>query len=97
MAKQNGGDIKKATPRKINVKTGATFGSTYAQFVGVVVTDFDITLEFAYLDPRPGTEEAQVVARVTLPRPVAEGLAKTIVDTAAEHEAKKKGNKNGTN
>ena len=97
MAKQNGEEVKKALPRKISIKTGTTLGSTYAQIVGVVVTDFDITLEFAYLNQRPGTEDAQVVARVTLPRPVAEGLAKTITDTAVEHEAKKKGNKNATN
>ncbi|MDP3988362.1 MAG: hypothetical protein Q8P80_04435 [Candidatus Levybacteria bacterium] len=96
MARQNSYEAKKAIPRKINVKTETTLGSTYAQIVGVVVTDFDITLEFAYLNPRQGTEEAQVVARVTLPRPAAEGLAKTIIDIVAQHEAKKK-EKHGTN
>lgn len=97
MAKLSNEQAKKAIPRKISVKTNTVLGSTYAQIVGVVVTDADITLEFTYLNPRPNTEEAQVVARVTLPRPAGEGLAKAITDTIIQHEAKKKGEKNGAN
>lgn len=85
----------KGTPINVTVKTGTTIGSTYAQIVGVVVTDTDITLEFAYFNPRPGNKEAQVVSRVTLPRVAGEGLANTIINTVKEHESKKKGgNKN---
>lgn len=91
MANGNG----KPTPNMTIVKTGTVIGSTYAQIIGVVVTDTDITLEFAYFNPRPGNKEAQVVSRVTLPRRAGEGLANTIVNTIREHEAKKKGgNKN---
>lgn len=77
-------------PKKLTIKTGTVLGSLYSQIVGIVVTDTDITLEFVYVNPRPGTEEAQVVARITLPRQAAEGLAKSIVDTVTQHEAKKK-------
>lgn len=87
---------QKTNPIDITIKTDTTIGSTYAQMIGVVVTDNDFTLEFAYLNPRPGNKEAHVVSRVTLPRAAAEGLANTIVSTIKEHEAKKKGgNKNG--
>lgn len=88
MAKQE--DSKTTTPKKLTIKTETVLGSLYSQIVGIVVTDTDITLEFVYKNPRPGTEEAQVVARITLPRRAAEGLAKSIVDTVAQHEAKKK-------
>jgi hypothetical protein len=64
-------------------------GSLYAQIVGVVVTDIDITLEFVYINPRPDTNEAQLVSRITIPRVVGESLAKNITDIIAEHEAKK--------
>ena len=86
---------KKATPdaTTVEVKTGTVLGSTYAQIVGVVVTDSDITLEFAYFNPRPGNKEAQVGSRITVPRVAGEGLATTIIDTIKKHEAKKRGNK----
>lgn len=90
-------EIKKALSKDLIVKTNTVLGSTYAQIVGVVVNDSDLTLEFVYLNPRPGTKEAQVVARITLPRIAAEGIVKAITDTIAEHELKKKVGKDGTN
>ncbi|MFH1971738.1 MAG: DUF3467 domain-containing protein [Patescibacteria group bacterium] len=87
---------QKTNPINITIKTDTVLGSSYAQMIGVVVTDNDFTLEFAYLNPRPGNKEAHVVSRVTLPRAAAEGLVNTILTTTKEHEAKKKGgNKNG--
>lgn len=90
MIKQENSKPTIAVPRKVNIKTETVLGSVYSQIVGIVVTDTDITLEFVYLNPRPGTQDAHVVSRVTLPRRAAEGLAKSIVDTVAQHEAKKK-------
>ena len=72
-------------------------GSVYSQLVGVTVTDFELTLEFIYVNPRPDPTQGKighVVARVTLPQKAAEGLAQIIVDTIKQHE-KKKGKKNG--
>ena len=82
------------SPQNITVQTNTVIGSQYAQIVGVVVTDTEITLEFVYKNPREEIKEAQVVARLTLPREAAMGLAETIFKTKQEHEAKKKG-KNG--
>jgi hypothetical protein len=82
------------SPQNITVQTNTVIGSQYAQIVGVVVTDIEITLEFVYKNPREEIREAQVVARVTLPREAAMGLAETIFKTKQEHELKKKG-KNG--
>lgn len=85
MAKKEG---KKAKPGTLIVKSGTILGSTYAQIVGVVVTDIDITLEFVYKNPRPEIKEAQVVARVTLPVVAGRGLANSIIDTIKVHEKK---------
>ncbi|KKR33069.1 MAG: hypothetical protein UT63_C0024G0001 [Candidatus Gottesmanbacteria bacterium GW2011_GWC2_39_8] len=70
-------------------------GSVYSQLVGVVVTDTELTLEFVYINPRPGVKEGQVVARVTLPVKASESLAGIIVDTVRQHE-EKKGKKNAS-
>ncbi len=80
--------------QEISVNATTIVGSTYAQIVGVSVTDTEITLEFVYKHPRPDVKEAQVVSRVTLPIQAAEGLAKTIIDTMKMHEARKAGKKN---
>lgn len=80
---------KQQTERTINVKTDRIVGSLYAQIVGVIVTDIDVTLEFVYVNPRPGIDEAYVVSRITLPRGVGESLAQNITDIIAQHEAKK--------
>lgn len=71
-------------------------GTTYAQFVVVTTTDIDLTINFIYINPRDKTN-GQVVSRVTLPRPVGEDLAKTILNAVRMHEDKKKEKKNGTN
>lgn len=86
--------LKQSNIGNIKVITETVKGSEYAQIVGVVVTDTDITLEFAYINPRPGSKEAHVVSRVTLPRIAGENVAKAITKTIEEHE-KKKGSKNG--
>lgn len=74
------------------INTGTVVGSTYAQVVGVTITDFDITLEFAFIHPRDKTK-GQVVARVTLPLNVGLDLAQTILDTLSMHTKRKKGGK----
>jgi len=84
---------KKAEPETPTVEAGTTLGSTYAQIVGVSVTDMDITLEFVYKNPRAEIKEAQVVSRVTLPRSVGKELADTIINTIKVHEENKKGKK----
>lgn len=84
---------KKAEPETLIVKASTILGSTYAQIVGVSVTDVDITLEFVYKNPRAEIKEAQVVSRVTLPLPVGKGLANTIINTIKVHEGNKKGEK----
>ena len=89
-------EIKKVETEALVIKTGTTLGSTYAQIVGVSVTDFDVTLEFVYRNPRPEINEAQVVSRVTLPLPVAKELPDTITNTIKVHETKKEGEKHGT-
>ena len=71
-------------------------GTTYAQFVVVTSTDIDITINFIYINPRDNTK-GQVVSRVTLPRPVGEDLAKTIINVVKLHEERKKEKKDGTN
>lgn len=92
MVDNGNGATKQSNIKKIKVKTETVVGSIFAQIVGVVVTDTDITLEFAYI--KPGMEEAHVVSRVTLPRIAGENIAKVILKTIGEHE-KKKGGKNG--
>ncbi len=72
------------------INTGIFVGSTYSQVARVTVTDFDITLEFAFISPSDPTK-GQVVSRVTLPKPVGFDLAKTIMDATQLHEKKKKG------
>jgi len=77
------------TSETINVKSDNVIGSIYAQIVGVIVTDEDITLEFAYRIPRKEIKEANVVARVTLPFRAGEGLGKGILDTIKLHKQRK--------
>jgi hypothetical protein len=75
--------------KTVNIKSDRIVGSLYAQIVGVIVTDIDITLEFVYVNPRPGVDDAQVVSRVTIPRQAGEVLAQNIKDIIAQHEAQK--------
>lgn len=74
------------------INTGTMVGSTYSQVARVTVTDFDITLEFAFINPSDPTK-GQVVARVTLPKPVGFDLAQTIMNTVGMHSKKTKGGK----
>lgn len=78
---------------EIKINAGTFVGSIYSQLVTVTVSDVDIMIEFVYVNQRDKT--GQVVSRVTLPRPVGEDLAKTILTTVRMHEAKKKGVTNG--
>ena len=91
--------ITNPTPTTLVVKTDKVVGSAYSQLVGVTVTDVDITLDFVYINPRPPVREGNVIARITLPRVVGEGLVKDIINIVRVHEEKKikKGDKNGTN
>lgn len=88
-------DTKKAVVPQLNINDNL-IGTTYAQFVVVTSTDIDITINFIYINPRDNTH-GQVVSRVTLPRPVGEDLAKTILTTVKLHEERRKEKKNGTN
>lgn len=75
------------------INSGSVTGSTYAQLVNVSVTDIDVTLEFAFINPRdPST--GQVVARVTLPRVAGLELANVINMASKMHENKKGGKQN---
>ena len=94
MANKGNGALKQSNIKKMSVKTESVIGTVFAQIVGVIVTNTVITLEFAYLNPRPETKEAHVVSRVTLPKMAGENLAKIIIKTIEEHE-NKKGGKNG--
>jgi len=94
MVNKGNGALKQSNIKKIPVKTESVIGTVFAQIVGIVVTDTFITLEFAYLNPRPETKQAYVVSRVTLPKMAGENLAKIIIKTIKEHE-NRKGGKNG--
>lgn len=84
---------KKVPPQTV-INAGTIIGSTYAQLVNVSVTDIDVTLEFAFINPRdPST--GQVVARVTLPKAVGLDLANTISMTSTIHDKKKGGKQDG--
>jgi hypothetical protein len=86
-------NVTKEEGKLIPVKRSTVVGSQYAQSVGVSVTEFDITLEFSYINPQESSD-ANVVARVTMPRIAGEGVAKLIADMIALHEAKKRSEKN---
>ncbi len=73
-------------PIAVNVKTDTVLGSQYSQLVSVTVTDIDVTLQFAYIDPMDKTQ-GHVVARITLPRSTGEKLASLIQRIIKEHEA----------
>ena len=87
---------QKAKEHRITVNENTVVGSQYAQLVNVSVTDIDITLQFIFVNPRDPSK-AEVISRVTLPRPSGEDLAKTILSTVKLHEQQKKEKKDGTN
>lgn len=87
--------MAKTTEKKLpalTINAGTVVGSNYSQYVGVTITDVDVTLEFVYINPRMDPEtgaKGQVVSRITLHHSTAEELAKIIVNTIKEHHAKK--------
>lgn len=85
--------IDKKIVQETVINTSTFTGSMYSQVVGISVTDIEVTLEFAFINPRDKTK-GEVVSRVTLPKIVAVNLAKTILITLDIHEKKKKGEKN---
>ena len=81
------------TPQETIVNAGTVIGSTYSQLANVTVSDIDITLEFAFINPRDPSK-GQVVSRVTLPLKVGLELARLIETTYKMHEKKKEGKHN---
>lgn len=79
---------KTETPEGIPVNSATVRGSLYSQVVSVTITDLDLTLEFAFINPR--SKSGEVVARITLPRPAGDELAKAIIETVKKHEETKK-------
>lgn len=76
------------TPIKTTINAGTVTGSTYAQLVNISVTEIDLTLEFAFINPRdPST--GQVVSRVTMPHKVGFELARLILTTMKMQEKRK--------
>lgn len=78
--------------RQLVIKSGTVIGTLYSQFVGVTITDIDLTLEFVYINPRPDEENVSqgvVVSRVTLPIEAAKGLSDIITKTLTQHFDKK--------
>lgn len=79
-------------PKKTIIDSGTVVGSTFSQLVNVSVNDTEVTLEFAFINPRdPST--GQVVSRVTLPKVIGLQLAQLIIQTSNFHEKKKRGKK----
>ena len=71
------------------VSASSFVGSQYAQLVGVTVTNFNITLDFVYVNPR-NKKMGEVVSRITLPLSTGESLAETIKKTLIKHRQDKK-------
>lgn len=74
--------------QQLKVNPSTVVGTVYSQIVGVTITDTEVTLEFVYILPRERSE-GQVVARVSMPRNSAEGLARVITETIKVHDSKK--------
>ncbi|OGD88888.1 hypothetical protein A3A54_01055 [Candidatus Curtissbacteria bacterium RIFCSPLOWO2_01_FULL_39_62] len=80
---------KKEIAPSIEVNTRTIIGSVYSQLVSVTVSDLDVTIEFAYVNPRD--KKGELVSRVTLPKVAGESLANLILKTIKEHTEKKGG------
>lgn len=74
------------------VNSGTVVGSTYSQLARVTVSDYEITIEFAYVYPANPTQ-GQSVARVTMPVKAGRALAETILSVEKIHEKRKTGTK----
>lgn len=84
---------EKKDEKNLIVNTGAVIGSTYSQIARVTVTDYEITLEFAYVHPADPTQ-GQSVARVTMPVKAGIELANTILLVDKSRTSRKEGKKN---
>lgn len=73
--------------KQININPNTIVGTVYSQLASVTVTDVDVTIEFAYINPR-NPEEGVIVSRVTLPKNIASDLANTINFTVKQHDTK---------
>ena len=80
-------ETTKIESAKVLVNKGTIIGSTYAQIVGVSVTDVDITFEFVFIHPADAT--GQVVSRVTMPKEAGAKLSKAIEDIVKSHKGNK--------
>ena len=80
-------------PKNITINTNTVAGATFAQLVGITVSDGDlVTLEFVYVNPRDASL-GNVVSRVTLHIAVANDLACLIPQTIKIHNDKNKNSK----
>jgi len=79
---------KKKTQNLI-VKTNTVIGSTYSQIARVTVSDYEITIEFAYVHPADPAQ-GHSVARVTMPIAAGRELAQTILSLDKIHKKRKK-------
>lgn len=84
---------KKKTVQELVVNTNTVVGSIYAQVARVTVTNYEMTIEFAYIHPAAPTE-GQSVSRITMPVEAGRELAKTILSLDKIFEKKKEGIKN---
>ncbi len=84
---------EKKKKQNLIVNTGTVIGSTYSQLARVTVSDYEITIEFAYVHPADPTQ-GQSVARVTMPVKAGLELANTILLVDKTHENRKAGKKN---
>jgi len=84
---------EKKKPQNLIVKTGTVIGSTYSQIARVTVSDYEITIEFAYVHPADPTQ-GHSVARVTMPIAAGRGLAQTILSLDKIREKRKERKQN---
>ena len=84
---------EKKKPQNLIVNTGTVIGSTYSQIARVTVSDYEITIEFAYVHPSDPSK-GQSVARVTMPIKAGINLAQLILQIEKIHQKRKEGEKN---
>lgn len=81
---------------QLNINMNSVIGSKYSQFTIVTVSNIDITINFAFIHPN-NPMQGEIVARITLPRPVGEDLARNILTTAKMQNEQTKEKKDGGN
>mgnify|MGYP001617660289 FL=1 len=77
--------------KEIKVDARGILGSQYAQLVSVTVTDYEITFEFVWVNPRDNSQ-GQLLSRITMPVDAGKKFAESILATIEKHATKKKGN-----